>query len=67
MEFTANVKGEQYHFSFLNKSSVWVSSSKGEYIFYKLKGWGCADDVPPEIVARLGQIIEEHLQVSTAV
>jgi hypothetical protein len=67
MEFTANVHGEQYQFSFINRNSVWVSSATGEYILYKLNNWRCADDVNPEIVTRLGQIIEEHLQVASPV
>jgi hypothetical protein len=64
MEFEAEVRGEDYHFTSLNNSSVLVSGKKGEYILYKNRTWRCADDLPREIVEELGGIIEERMQIS---
>jgi hypothetical protein len=64
MEFVTAVRGEDYHFSFLNNQSVLVSSRKGEYILYKTKTWRCADDVPQEMIEELGEIIDEHFDSS---
>ena len=64
MEFEAAVRGEEYHFSFLNNTSVLVSGRKGEYILYKTKSWHCADDLPSEMVEELGEVIDEHLPAS---
>lgn len=64
MEFEVAVHGENYRFSFLNNTSVLVSSRQGEYILYKTKIWRCADELPREMVQKLGEIIEERLQVS---
>lgn len=64
MEFSATVRGENYRFSLLNHTSVLVSSPKGDYILYKSKTWRCADDLSSEIVDELGEVIDEHLNVS---
>lgn len=60
MEFTADVRGEHYHFSFLNDSSVLVSAKQSEYILYKNKIWQCADDLSRDVIAELGEVIDEH-------
>jgi hypothetical protein len=61
MEFDAEVRGQDYHFSFLNNYSVLVSARHGEYILYKNSTWRCADDLPRDVVEELGEIIDEHL------
>jgi hypothetical protein len=63
MEFEAAVRGKEYRFSFLNNTSVLVSSRHDEYILYKNKKWQCADDLPIEMVEEFGDVIDEHLQV----
>jgi hypothetical protein len=63
MEFEAVVRGEDYRFSFLNHTSVLVTSKKGEYILYKNKTWRCADELSSDIVRELGDIIEERIRV----
>ena len=64
MEFDAELRGQGYHFSFLNNHSVLVSGRQGEYILYKTTTWRCADDLPKDILEELGEIIDEHLSVS---
>jgi hypothetical protein len=63
MEFEAEIRGEDYHFSSLNGNTVLVSGKQGEYILYKNKTWRCADELPRNIIAELGEIIEERLHV----
>jgi hypothetical protein len=63
MEFAADIRGENYRFSFLNSYSVLVSSHRGEYILYKNQRWRCADDVPREMIEELGEIIDGHFAV----
>jgi hypothetical protein len=64
MEFEAEVQGECYHFTQLNNSSVLVSGNNGEYILYKNRTWRCADELPRRMLEELGEIIDEHIQVS---
>lgn len=64
MEFEAIIRGEDYRFSFLNHTSVLVSSKKGEYILYKNRDWRCADELSRDVVEELGDVIEEHSRVS---
>lgn len=63
MEFTAEIRGEDYRFSFINSHSVLVSGREGEYILYKSRIWRCADDIRPEIVEELGEVIDERTGV----
>lgn len=63
MEFDAEVRGEHYHFSPINNSSVLVSGRNAEYILYKNSSWKCADELPRHTVEELGEIIDERMQV----
>lgn len=63
MEFDAEVRGECYHFSPINSSSVLVSGRNAEYILYKNNVWKCADELPRDTVKELGEIIDERMQV----
>lgn len=64
MEFAAVVCGNQYQFVLLNKNSFLVSGNNVEYILYKGKDWRCADEIKYGLLLELGEVIEEHLQVS---
>ena len=63
MEFDAEVRGERYHFSPINNSSVLVSGRNAEYILYKNNVWKSADELPRDTVKELGEIIDERMQV----
>lgn len=63
MEFDAEVRGERYHFSPINNSSVLVSGRNAEYILYKNNVWKCADELAKDTVEELGEIIEERMQI----
>ena len=63
MEFDAEVRGERYHFSPINNSSVLVSGRNAEYILYKNNVWKSADELPKDTVEELGEIIEERMQI----
>lgn len=60
MEFDAEVQGENYHFTYINDSSVLVSGRNAEYILYKNNTWRCADEVPRHTLEELGDVIDEH-------
>lgn len=64
MEFEAELQGKCYHFTQLDNSSVLVSGKNGEYILYKNRSWRCADELPRQMLAELGEIIDEHMPVS---
>lgn len=61
MEFAALVWGEEYRFSFLNNNSVLVSGRQGDYILYKAEIWRCADEVSPDMVEELGEVIDAYM------
>ena len=61
MEFTAIVYGETYRFSSLNENSFLVSGIHSEYILYKTNKWYCADQIPVDLVIKLGKAIEEQI------
>ena len=63
MEFDASLNGKPYRFCMLNHNAVLVSGAKGEYILYRSGGWRCADELKPELVEALGEIIDEQLGV----
>jgi hypothetical protein len=64
MEFNAEVRGEDYHFSLINNHSVLVSGKQGEFILYKNHRWRCADDIKADIVEEFGEVIDEHIQIT---
>lgn len=63
MEFDAEIQGEYYHFTSINKSSILVTGRSGEYILYKNKTWRCADELPMHTLEEMGEIIDEHIHV----
>ena len=64
MEFTAIVWGENYRFFPLNKNSFLISGNQAEYILYKTRKWNCADEISTDLLSKLGQVIEERLQLA---
>lgn len=62
MEFKAVVSGVLYNFSVLGNRCVLVSGGNAEYILYKTKLWLCADDVNPDLVEMLGEVIDKQME-----
>ncbi len=61
MRFEAVVHNTHYSFSFINNTSVLISTDNAEYILYKNKQWCCADMINEKLLKSLGNAIEDHL------
>ena len=65
MEFETTIQGLNYHVTYLNRDSFLVSGNNNEYIIYKTTEWKCADDITGNLLEKIGDAIEKHLQVKS--
>lgn len=63
MEFKATLLGTIYTFSFINNSSVLISSNNAEYILYKNRQWQCADQITEKLLKSFGNVLDDYLSV----
>jgi len=68
MEFTETIQDEKFIFTTISESNLLVTGSKAAYIIYKSNGkWRCADAIPMPLLKTLGDVIDRHLGINTAV
>jgi hypothetical protein len=60
MEFNEILEGNKYSFSYIAKNLFLVTGADCEYILYKTNEWKCAEEVPNDLLEKLGYLIDKR-------
>ena len=68
MEFTETIQDEKFIFTTINENNLLVTGNSTAYIIYRSGSkWRCADEIPPTLLKKLGEVAERHLGITTSV
>lgn len=68
MEFTEKIEDENFIFTKISENNLLVTGNSSAYIIYRSgTKWRCADEIPPVLLKKIGEVIDRHLGITSTV